>query len=37
MQDGEYTLTADSESDIEVIFNGKTVLVNRDKPMKELM
>ncbi len=37
MKDGEYTLTADSESDIEVIFNGKTVLVNRDKPMKELM
>jgi len=37
MQDGEYTLTSDSENDIEVIFNGKTVLVNRDKPMKELM
>ena len=37
MKDGEYTLTTDSENDIKVIFNGKTVSVNRDKPMKELM
>ena len=37
MQDGKYTLTTDSESDIRVIFNGKTLTVNRDKAIEELI
>lgn len=37
MQGREYTLTTDSENDINVMFNGKNVCVNSGKAMKETM
>ena len=37
MENGKYTLTADSVDEIKVIFNGKTLSVTDGKPITELM